>query len=1510
MGTRGGVRMPILRSDIERALEDLISQEEGMRFQGLAVVLGKMRWPRLVAHPRKKDLGLDAYVPAWDTPEKIGKGLAASITPDLGKVSRDAERAKENYPDLGALLFVTPAKVGKTKQRQWEEAIHNDHGLELLVIEREEIIAQMMMPKNASLCTNFLRLNVETERDTQELVSRTRRAAEAVTVNWARKVIGHPLIELTAVRIDPEGADSAEVLSLEQIDEALSHGGRIVLEGPAGGGKTTTLIQLAQRKRRAGIPFMVDLAPWSTSRLKMLDFIAGEPAFQAEGLTSEDLARVQQTEPLLFLLNGWNEIAESSSWRACEALRELEREFPGAGIMVATRTHHLTPPIPGALRLRLSRLGPMQRAEYLSSRLGEEASDLQAYIEADSSLEGLTRTPFILTEVASLSETSADIPSTKVGVLAQVLRLQEEREEHRNSLRAGPIFGQQMAFLKALATEMTRRGAVGLTEEDAGTVAAAVARELSDRGQIEPAGAPRILACLTAHHVLERIEYPKAVFRFEHQQFQEHYAALHVRVQLVELRDDDQDAKDRFTAEYMNIPAWAEPLRMVAETLAEQTGEEGPDRRNRQAGRMLVEMALEVDLVFAGELAQLCGPFVWDEVRVVAGERLRAAYELPDGNFRQYAIAAMLATGSDEFRDIILPLLSGEDQQARLRTYRLWPDLRLSSLGPNWRGEVRGWSEEARAKFVSELLHHRVDEEVASFAVEDNSAAVKKAAVSGLIWTRSEDPLTLVLESMDAEDIEYVSRNQTTRMPPILRANAVAAMRRYVERAEVPSARLGTALHLIEHGEHGLDGVVKDTLEQLPNAGMLSRIAHLIEPALGYLQRTDPAWTSEWVVRQIADGAFYRHEEWLRFATVIPDHLVERYLHRLETEDLGHARLDGTVAVIAAGADAKLAARMLSGVRDLRRRVDAEPGERHEYEWQVMRQLADVFRGLPDDIVAEGILSSVTDGDTLDIKVTADLLSKVARPDQEPLRVVDNELRERLRTYLKNSVRLVLRQDDFNGEQKANLASSIAQVGMPEDMEYLVALIHADIERVRRGREAFAAGDRGPLGNGAYICYAGWHVAAVLQLDPASAEQVLIDLLPEPEYASDAAGALASDFVPRQGRGLHRKLRYDLLWAAREGEVPPLGEELRRKRLGTAFEEEIKRLRDQEREGGPASSPTKLAAALAAIDGMGSAEAVFTAIANPRQRDEYTCLAAGERLLMAGVVLPAPIAFALVDSVLERSEHGLGNPERYLLRCLLALCAFVDQPAAGITKIRDVLGKRLLPDYELGELITALGESRSEAAIDLLSELAADARTFEQCEFELINAIAKLNFPGAHEFLLGSVDPDIRGVAPPRHLHSEEALITQLNELAEHRPEVAERLRELCERDLPETNRHLLSRVMGRFGTPEAVFANLNLIHDARRPPVPQGVQVQLEMAFVERRPYRGDSSAFTLHARAANEIRAGLLRMTHEDRKRRESALRLMGQIELWRLEYGRPTDEPRHPDLASGKSWPSTEP
>jgi hypothetical protein len=53
--------MSIRRSKIEKALDELISNFEGIRFQRLAVVLAKQRFSDFVASEPMKDLGADVW---------------------------------------------------------------------------------------------------------------------------------------------------------------------------------------------------------------------------------------------------------------------------------------------------------------------------------------------------------------------------------------------------------------------------------------------------------------------------------------------------------------------------------------------------------------------------------------------------------------------------------------------------------------------------------------------------------------------------------------------------------------------------------------------------------------------------------------------------------------------------------------------------------------------------------------------------------------------------------------------------------------------------------------------------------------------------------------------------------------------------------------------------------------------------------------------------------------------------------------------------------------------------------------------------------------------------------------------------------------------------------------------------------------------------------------------------------------------------------------------------------
>ena len=87
-------------------------------------------------------------------------------------------------------------------------------------------------------------------------------------------------------------------------------------------------------------------------------------------------------------------------------------------------------------------------------------------------------------------------------------------------------------------------------------------------------------------------------------------------------------------------------------------------------------------------------------------------------------------------RTSFVPLLASSDQQVGLKTYRLWPDISLDSVGPDGRKEVASWPEDVRADFIGDCC---TTADLASLASADASPKVKMAAASGLSWRRAEE---------------------------------------------------------------------------------------------------------------------------------------------------------------------------------------------------------------------------------------------------------------------------------------------------------------------------------------------------------------------------------------------------------------------------------------------------------------------------------------------------------------------------------------------------------------------------------------------------------------------------------------------------------------------------------------------------------------------------------------------------------------------------------------------------
>jgi len=453
--------------DIDKALDEMIASEEWLPFQRLATRLIQQRYPDLIASEPKKDRGADARAIVSLAADAQGKVLACSLTASLDKVMRDAKEVRDHFPDVKVLIVATPRRVSNQTAENWSKKLRQSYGFDLVVISREDIVASLS--RNPVICKTMLGIPVEIAPDISELIGKVARASCEVTAGWFahRRLAGQPLVDLRAVELE-QGGRTGEVLGSGVIFDELMVGRRVVIEAPAGRGKTTTLIQLAKRIGDSnGLALLIDLPEWAKSGCSLLDFIAGTSPFTRSAIDAGSLARVANIEHLTLLFNGWNELSETAADIAETGLRAVDREFATAGILVATRAHSIRPPFRGALRVALLPLTRGERAGYLRAALGERAQELDLALTENRALDELTSTPFVLREVTKLFSAGRALPTTKMGILQSVVQLLEETTEHHNELRREPLSGNSTAYLSALSLELTARGDVTISETGA-----------------------------------------------------------------------------------------------------------------------------------------------------------------------------------------------------------------------------------------------------------------------------------------------------------------------------------------------------------------------------------------------------------------------------------------------------------------------------------------------------------------------------------------------------------------------------------------------------------------------------------------------------------------------------------------------------------------------------------------------------------------------------------------------------------------------------------------------------------------------------------------------------------------------------------------------------------------------------------------------------------------------------------------------------------------------------------
>lgn len=1494
-----------LRTQIETGLDDLIAHEGGMRFQPLAVVLAKQKWRELVAAERKKDLGLDAYVTSRQASDGIGRGLACSITADYDKIASDATKVRNNFGEqIQHLVFATSSKVGAKDKLEWGNDIRKHFGLELIIMGREEIVTSLSDPTNLALCRTYLGLDLEIEPSAADVAAAIREAAAAELGNWTRRQ-SPVLLELDVVATDDE-KHAATRWSLDDISAALREGRRLILEAPAGRGKTTTLIQLASGPlSKDGTVFFLDLPSWVRSRSRVLPFISGMPAFEQRGLTSAQLAAAQVSERFYFVLNGWNEIGDNQFEDAAGLLSELDRQFPSAGILVASRPHHLSP-LPGATSLSLRRVSHRARTDYLRARLNERSAVVESAIAANPALDSLTRTPFVLAEVAALVAAGQAIPQTRTGLLEAVTRLHEQSPDHMTALRSGPLRGEIDPFMEALAMAMVGRDAVEIPHNEAIAVIHGVTIELESSGRLLPRPTPHdVLNALTAHHLLERIEYPSTAYRFEHQLFEEFYASRGIGRQFAAVAKTAVGSVERraFAGTYLNKPVWTEALHLLAESMADEP--RGGDPGN-SPGAALAEMAMSVDLVFAGQLIQALDLGSAHSVAKTFEAAVRRWYASPSEHHRSAALGAMLASGLDRFRDILEPLLSSENSQVSLPALRRWPGFLPTVLGPDWRAVVTAWPDEVRASFVRELLMSAYVPAVADFGLADESQSVRATTADTLAFIGAEEHFVRGVGMLDQETLSQVLlRIPADHVPMALRERAGEALRTRHQAATDGQTRLRTIRSLAALGDTDAINSLKRELDTHELTTKDEAAYRLLDGALDLIAATDPAWTSAWVSQRIVDGRLWART-WGRHVKAVPEAILEAAFERLTSGDLT-GRAEGAVFVLGQSADITITRRAFDRITDLRERVD-DRGWMSQQDSAVSRQLLDALRATP----AETVISSVQDilesaPEPRALTTLVDLYGQTAMMDDGVIDLSPDS-RRMVHRYLKRALPIALSTDD-TGHLMAAFASLLSQVGERSDVEDVLSLVQADLRRMREGRAAKLRGERTDRADYSSNSYGYSYVRSIRQLAATESDDILFALLTEREYEM----ALRDLFVRQFGvpDGMNRRSTAEIVTARERMSVI----DGRRARVAAALRQ---RIHDLEHAGQSDNDRQDLnyrlkhlATAYAHVDPSGAAASVLRIAALPGRFDAGMRVEILSALLFGGVTPAAGEVIDLLDEpIKDMSKIGIQDSDRWTILRFLALLPFVSPPEAGLEKIEAIITTVRLHGHDLRDLLFALGNSRLDSAVPLMQRIAAMQGAWMTIRHDWIDAVTILDTPLSRRLLLSFVDPDVPPTPLQLNWDMRKKISARLATLASVHPEIDKRLRELASVKLTDMARDIVAGALMERGNPEDHLAAIALLDDTRKPQIPQPIAFGLEEIFLSREPSEHYSGAYSLRPAAANPLRARLFELASHSTGRTQAAYSLLGQIEEWRLEYGRPIDEPRHPDFESGLPWPPVAP
>jgi hypothetical protein len=1254
----------------------------------------------------------------------------------------------------------------------------------------------------------------------------------------------------------------------------------LLLVAPPGMGKTTTLFQLAEGmvKQAVGIPIIVPLGDWATDTASIINSILARGSYRA--VTEAQFREAVGSERTVLLLDGWNELDAASRERARVQLFALKAELPKLAFVIATRRQTLDVPFP-ATRVDLLPLGDQQQlaiAEALGGAAGVRTLDTAW---RTSGIRELVTIPLYLTALLKLSVDSP-FPETKEELLRQFVAEQEDNARRAEALQ--PLCqGMHAHYLTRLAEVATAAGQTSLADASARQVVARMQEKLVSEGQVALLQQPAaILDSLVSNHVLLRSP-DAAGYAFQHQQFQEWYASQFVEQQLFASLIDTA-ARERLSRDIFNARPWEEAVLFAVERVS-RADEPGP-----AACAAAILAAFDVDPMLAAEMIYRASDAVWVLVEPRIAPRVRRWHQ--PGHVDR-ALGFMMLAGRSEFLDLVWPLLSDENTQVHLPAARAGTGFRTSILGADALARIASLPVGPRRNLLHEIAASAGMDglDLATEAARlDKDEAVKMAVVDGLAFRRADAHLARVLQTADDRVFDHVARSR------LIEHLSDAKIQTRLERAQTRLNKGKTPadyLHalILAPEAPALASQIADAVVRLDLSDERDRETRLVWEA----QRRFPVRVAEAMLDRLRKGLplVFRAEEIVGAAGLARE---DEWLAKLALE--GDERRDQSAVTASAALGPLAAGEMVDAYLDAGARMRTPNGSFDKPWSDRFHALRDRLAQVPGLSLAAAVAARAEQQDLMAVERLARLLARRGSPSDGSIRQLEPGAREIAVTLVRRWSAQALAADIVPQRSAlAALASLIGSLSEPALLPELEGLLDTELRLWKAFRDTAQAEHwQGPARNEASWSHTGDYQRALFGMSVPGAREVAIRHLDDPLFAGEAARLLAlqweTENQPETPGPFRPSPDFSHVAVRRTALVADPSLTCSQSEAILAV---VERLVTEECDTEALGHALSLAIVAARLP-HGNRTALFNTLLDRAPANPRADLLLG--LVLSGEVVSADRIFAGIADLVSTAQEKqwlLMDSSHWEWRRWLILLPFSDDPSKAIALL-DQLPESLRNVRFLDDVVGAFTFAPSPKAETVLLAWAERVPGLYANHAWKRTLLARGTETAARAFIDLAAAGKIKSNSGGAYWIAE-----QIGPMFDRFPPLRTYVEGLLGADPAQHGAQTLAQALGANLDIDGLLLLLGRPEPWRYIHRLNGLE-----RLLTRRIEVGDwTNTFEIVPVDATELRRTLLART-SDGGADDWAAWCLREIDEIRDDYGAPDNEPRHPDLASGKPWP----